>query len=117
MMAYMTNEEITRIIAKTGLPSRTVFTITKKDVLMKRIDEIRQRGFALDDEESDEDLMCVGVALKNITGRLLGAISISGRKRSMNEETIEEYAGTLKSIATELAGRLGPYVLPVQMVP
>jgi IclR family transcriptional regulator, KDG regulon repressor len=117
MMACMTNEEISRIITKTGLPSRTVFTITKKDVLMERINEIRRRGYALDDEESDEDQMCVGVALKNITGQLLGAISISGRKRGMNEEIIEEYAGTLKSIANELAGRLGPYILPVQMVP
>jgi DNA-binding IclR family transcriptional regulator len=117
MMACMTDEEIGRIIARTGLPSRTVFTITKKEVLMERIDEIRRRGYALDDEESGEDQMCVGVALKNIHGRLLGAISISGRKRLMNEDTIEDYVGLLKLTVTELAGRLGPYVLPVRMVP
>ena len=109
--------EINRIVAKTGLPSRTVFTITKKKMLMDQIEQIRRRGYAIDDEESTEDQRCVGVALKNIHGRLLGAVSVSGRKRTMDQETIEDLAGLLKSLAQEITARLGTYVLPVQMVP
>jgi len=117
MMACMTDVEINRIVAKTGLPSRTVFTITKKKMLMDQIEQIRRRGYAIDDEESTEDQRCVGVAIKNIHGRLLGAVSVSGRKRTMDQETIEDLAGLLKSLAQEITARLGTYVLPVQMVP
>ena len=60
-------------------------TITTLDAFMQRIYEARQRGFALDDEESEMGLFCVGTPLLNANKHAIGAISLSTNRMDGTE--------------------------------
>lgn len=46
--------------------------------LMAQLDEVRERGFALDDEENERNIRCVGAVVRDAQGRPIGGISLSG---------------------------------------
>lgn len=81
---------------------RPITTNTHTDIqsLLKDINEIRQRGYALDMEENDYGLFCVGAVIMNQSRKPIGAISVSGS--SMTPE-IEKHLG---KIVTQAARRL-----------
>ncbi len=60
------------------LPRRTAGTTTSIVELLAELDCTVQRGYAVDDEESNEDMICVGAAVRDTSGRAIAAISISG---------------------------------------
>ncbi len=118
ILACLTDDDIGVILDKTGLPPRTPHTITDRNEFLQKIGRIREDGYAVDNEEADLDRRCIAVPLRNINNQLLGALSISGQKRDLSDrQRIEGCISLLRSAAQELSVRLGPYVLPVRMVP
>ncbi len=85
ILMTMRDEEIKQNWDQMRIQAFTPKTITDFDEFMKRIYEARQRGYALDDEESELGLFCVGAPLKNSSGRAIGAISLS--TNHMDQET------------------------------
>jgi len=71
-------ETVTRIVRRRGLPQATENTITDPDALGERLETVRRRGFALNDEERLKGLRCVAVPVTADSGEVLGAISVSG---------------------------------------
>ena len=58
------------------LPGMTPTTITDRARLLEDLEEVRRRGYAIDDEESASGLRCFGVSLRGRSGTR-DAISIS----------------------------------------
>jgi IclR family acetate operon transcriptional repressor len=58
----------------------TANTITRPDALRSHLEDVRRRGFALDEEEVAEDLRCVAVPLRDHLGQVRAAISISASR-------------------------------------
>jgi len=65
-------------VRRRGLPQATENTITDPDALGERLETVRRRGFALNDEERLKGLRCVAVPVTADSGEVLGAISVSG---------------------------------------
>ena len=73
-------------IAQYGpLAARTSRTITTASALAKDLDETRNRGYAIDDEESEIGLFCVAATVPLVFGSLVPplAISVTGLKSTM----------------------------------
>lgn len=83
IMAYLPRDEVEEIIDRRGLPEVTANTITNREQLFQQLDEIRERGFATDDEERVEGMRCVAVPITDEAERAIAAVSISGLKRRM----------------------------------
>ena len=69
----------------------TPHTMTDPVVLEQALHDVRTQGYARDDGEMAEDLMCVAVPIRTPDGRVPAAISVSrltGRGRSLPPETI-----------------------------
>ncbi len=77
ILAQLPSEEVDQIVERVGLPRRTPRTITDRGQLHAELALVRQRGYAMDDEENEESIRCVGVPLTDHDGRALGGISIS----------------------------------------
>lgn len=86
MLAYMTDERVREIIDTHGLDRRTPKTITDVAELFDRLDAIRDRGYAVNDEEEMEGMRAVGAPIRNEAGEVLGAVSVSGPKSRLNGE-------------------------------
>lgn len=78
ILAEWSNEEIHAYIAQSGLPALTPETTTSSEALLSEIEEIRERGYSINDQESIRGLAAFGVSLCYPSGKVLGALSISG---------------------------------------
>lgn len=84
-------EERTREILRTrGMPEMTNHTITDLDTLLDELDDVREQGYAQNDEEQIPGVRAVGAAVTNHDGEVLGAISISGPTSRIGDEKFHE---------------------------
>lgn len=69
------------------LASRTASTITTAADLAVALEETRERGYAIDDEESESSLYCVAACVPLVFGPLISplAISVTGLKDRMQK--------------------------------
>jgi len=81
---------IEKIIQMRGLPSKTQQTITNKEELYDELEQVREKGYAFDDEENIQGLRCVSVPVYSDSDDVLGAISISGPSQRMTLDRIED---------------------------
>lgn len=78
VLAQLRDEEVAAITSRTGLERRTPHTITDAAALLRDLAEVRRRGHAVDDEENEDGVRCVGAPVFDHTGTVLGGVSISG---------------------------------------
>lgn len=82
ILAHLPDERVGSILDRHGLPRVTPNTTTDRDRLMDELDEIREQGYAYDDEERLEGLRCIAAPIV-VDGDVLGAVSVSGPKSRM----------------------------------
>lgn len=78
ILAYFPENRTQTILDRRGLPARTQETIVDRDELFEELEEIREQGYAVDDEERIRGIRGIAVAIKNENGLVIGAISVSG---------------------------------------
>jgi IclR family transcriptional regulator, acetate operon repressor len=83
-------------LAQHPLESRTSQTITDPVVLEKELEEIRMRGYAIDNEEFYEGLQCLAVPVKGLEGRFVLGISVP---KERFEKKFDQYLAALFSAA------------------
>jgi IclR family acetate operon transcriptional repressor len=76
ILAWLPEAEVRRLVQDRGLPARTPSTITDVDQLLEHLAMTRERGWATDLEENEQNVRCVAVPLWS-GQRLVGAISVS----------------------------------------
>jgi len=59
------------------LTARTPGTITDPQRLRAQLDRVRSCGFALDEQENEPGVRCVGAAVRNHNGTVVGGLSVS----------------------------------------
>ena len=95
LLAYMDPERARYCFDKINFTAMTKRTITNMADLQSELELVRQRGYAVDDEESHEGLFCVGCPVFDAGGRVIAAISVSGRRDYLQPRQ-EEIAGHIK---------------------
>jgi DNA-binding IclR family transcriptional regulator len=78
ILATMSVEDATEMVARLQLGRFTKKTLTTRGALMREIGRTKRRGYAVDDEEREEGVRCVAVAIRDTNGNPIAAVSISG---------------------------------------
>jgi len=89
-VAYTSEEELEKLGILDNMERFTPNTIVDKAKFMKNLKEVAKRGYALDNEEYDLGVSCVGVPLRDYTGRVVGGISVSGPSYRMTDKLLKE---------------------------
>ena len=91
LLSQLSDERVASIIDEHGLPKATPNTITDPDELYEELSGIRDRGFSIEDEERREGIKSVAVPVQHTDDSSpVSAISISGPRRRIGEEQINE---------------------------
>ncbi len=107
ILAFLPEKEQEEILTTIEFKRYTKNTITDKKNLKKELESIRRQGFALDNEEHDEGIMCVGAPIFNNKGEVVASISISGPKIRMKEQKLEKYKKLLMDSVKRISDKLG----------
>ncbi len=105
MLAHVSEEEVRGLLSRTGMARQTEHTITTPEGFLAELDQVRERGFALDNQEQEIGVRCVAVEVPDSQHRL--AISMSGPLSRMADDVIERAVGPLNAAARAIRDELG----------
>lgn len=103
LLSHLPEEELNRIIKEKGLIKRTENTIIDPVRLKEHLESVRSQGYAIDDEENERGIRCVGAPIYNEAGKAVAAVSISGPAFQIPKKVIQD---TLKKEVMETALRI-----------
>lgn len=106
LLAYQPENVIAAVIATAGLPAYTEKTITDPAQFRQELATIRQRGYAIDNEEQEEGVRCLAVPVYGTDGKVVAAISISGPSSRVQTARIPALLPDLKRISTAITATL-----------
>ena len=84
-------------------------SITDFSQMQEVLEEVRQNGYALDDEENEKGVRCIAACLHGYQKEVKYAFSISGPTSRMTRERVKELAVDVKKVQEELSRELGYY--------
>lgn len=107
ILAKIPDQRVHDIVDRWGLPAFTDHTITDRDTLFEELEEVSERGYALNREETHDGLHAVGAAVDTDQGRVLGAFSVSGPSNRLKGEKLNrKIPDLLRGITNELELKL-----------
>ncbi len=107
MLAELTDDEVDEIVRRHGLRRLTRRTASTPVALAAELRTVRGRGYAIDDEENEEGVRCVGAAILDSAGRPAAAISVSGPSFRVTKEKVPTIARSVTSAAQAVSAQLG----------
>ena len=76
------------IIKKLSLLSYTKFTITDVDALNHDLDDIKDRGYSIDNEERNLGMRCIAAPVFDFNREVIAGISVSGPTSRVGTENL-----------------------------
>lgn len=96
ILAHLDESRVEEIVDEHGLPQTSARTITDPDELFDELEEIRERGYAINNEESIEGINGIAVPILDNDGSVLGGISLAGPSKRLEVERMAgKYADLL----------------------
>lgn len=105
--AFLPEEKVKALISAKGLPRLTPKTIVDEDKLILELKQIKQQGFALDDEEIVQGARCLAVPVFDMFGAIHGAVSLSGALHRLPNEQIPIVAKVMMEAGDAISRKLG----------
>ncbi len=96
------------LIGRAQLHRYTENTITELEPLRKELDEIRKRGYSIDNQEFLAGVVCLAVPLLDENGAVCAALAVSAPQARMPIAAAIEHLPALEEAAKELATHLLP---------
>lgn len=100
-MALKNDDRVKNLIQEYGLPHDTPRSITDPATYLSEIDQVRKRGYALDNEEYLTGVRAIAVALNNQKGPSM-AVWVVGMTGSMDNDKIIQIVNTTQQAANSL---------------
>jgi DNA-binding IclR family transcriptional regulator len=107
LLAFQPEDVLSRIIDKISFTSYTPKTIPSKDKLIEELNEIRKRGYALDEREFEEDVECIAAPIRNHLGDAIAGLSISGPLRKISTPLERQFVSQVMNAAALVSSKMG----------
>jgi IclR family KDG regulon transcriptional repressor len=112
ILAYLPENEVDQILAASRMEARTRNTITNVLALKRELERIRDRGYAIDDEEIEDGVRCIAAPILNASNRAVAAVSVSGPSSRITPDRFQLIGKTMLKAAQELSTRIGRQAAP-----
>ena len=109
LLADLPPDRLRQLVGDGPLGAFTPHTITDPAELEAELERIRAQGFAVDNEEYDEGLRCIGAPIYDHSGRAVAALGIGGPVTRITPERVDELAELVMAAARGLSRRLGAH--------
>ncbi|MEV5575501.1 IclR family transcriptional regulator [Spirillospora sp. NPDC052269] len=104
-----TDEELERV-APPPLRSFTIRTITSVPALTADLEKVRERGYAVDDEELNLDVRCVAAPIFDLYGTPVASIGVSGPAARVGLSQVDELGRQVRAAAVRITEEMGGHV-------
>lgn len=105
-LAFLSPDERDELLAG-ELTAYTEHTLTDRDRLLADLAAIRECGYSVATQEQELGLTAVSAPIRDIDGRIVAAITISGPSFRLTPQRVEEVAPLVQAAATRVSERSG----------
>jgi DNA-binding IclR family transcriptional regulator len=106
ILAFRSAEAIEQTI-RAGLQARTPQTITDPQALRRELEAVRQRGCAIEDEESEIGMRCIAAPIRNDSGEVVASVGMAGPVTRLSKKAIAAFMPHVIETAEQISARLG----------
>lgn len=107
MLAGLSEREFESYLASHRFAARTPNTICNSAKLKAEVRKIRVRGYAVDNEEFEKGLKCIGAPVRDHTGKVIGALSVAGPITRVGRSRAKTIRNAVVAAASGLSRALG----------
>lgn len=107
LLAGGPDDQLQRYLQSPGLLPRTPHTIIDRRNFRAELKRVQEAGFAVDDEENEPGIRCVGAAIFDHTGTASYAISVSTLALEHSLESLGRFAEPVLEAAGQISEMLG----------
>jgi len=107
ILSTLSIEEVTKIWNASLIEKKTENTVVTLEELLKVLEIVRERGYALDDEENEMGVRCIAACIYDYRGKAKYAFSISAPVSRMSDERIKELSSYVLQVKNDLSLALG----------
>ena len=107
MLAYMEEKEIREIWEMSDIKKLTEYTITNYDRMLTELEQVRTQGYAVDEQENELGIRCIGAPIFDHNQEVVAAISISGPALRVTKERVKELGEAVKQYSLHISRELG----------
>lgn len=106
LLAFQPEEYVKQLIDR-GLATYTSKTPTRRETVLHMLEEVKARGHAIDDEESESGLRAIAAPVRNHTGAVIAALGVAAPVQRMSKKTLHTCVPTVIDTANAVSARLG----------
>lgn len=108
MLASMPEDALRELLGDMQLGKRGPNTITTKKALRAELEQVRDEGFAVGDEEVARELIAIAVPVRSESGEVIAAINMAAHTSMISlEELVGALGPHLVATADRISARLG----------
>ncbi len=106
MLSCLNEAEVRQVIQNHPIQQYTPNTVKSAEELLVELKRTRKRGYAVDNEEIEVGLRCVGAPIRDYTGEMVGAISVAGPSARLTREKIPALGSVVMKVAAAISQEL-----------
>jgi DNA-binding IclR family transcriptional regulator len=106
MLAHLPEERLKALYPSEILPGRTANSTVRRKALLRALGQIAERGYAINDRESEEEVCAIGVAILTAGGSPTAGISVSTPQSRFDDRLIERVVPVLRAAAAKISEQL-----------
>lgn len=106
MLAFQPPAMVEEIVAR-GLKPRTAKTNTDPSRFRAALAHVRERGYAIEDEESEAGMRSLAAPIRNGAGEVVAAVGVAGPVQRLPDEALASFAPHVLRTAEAISVRLG----------
>ena len=106
LLAFGSPDQVAAVL-KEGLVARTPHTNTEPKALLRSLDEARQTGYVIDDEESEIGMRGVAAPIRDISGKVVAAVGLAGPIQRLTKKELRRLLPQVITTADAISARMG----------
>lgn len=107
MLAFLPQATVDTVLAAHPPRAFTDKTVVTRAALLADLHQVRMRGYAVDNEEIEKGLRCVGAPVRDYSGQVVAAISVAGPAFRITRSRVPAVAQEVLAATCKLSAELG----------
>lgn len=107
LVATKTDYELDQLLEGYEYTRPTIKSVNSKEEFLASVEHARIAGYSIDNEENEPGIACFAVPVKDYSGKVIAAISMSMPASNVSNESHKYYVGILKECSNKISQGLG----------
>lgn len=107
LISDMSDGDVSELLRFTGFHKFTDNTVSNVSELLNNLKTVRERGYSMDSQEFAMGMICIAMPIRDYTGNIIAAVSVSSPSNHMNEERITFITENLRECCGRISWNMG----------